>query len=130
MQMYRLVDDVERYPEFLPWCSDATLHFRDGDQVEGSIEMRKSGLKKTFRTRNTHRAGESIVLTLVDGPFSSLTGEWQFKALGDDGSKVSLDIQFEFDSAITERLLGRFFEDVCNSMVRAFTERAANVYGS
>ncbi len=127
--MFRLVDDVERYPEFLPWCSGATVHSRDDTTVEASIEMSRVGLKQSFRTRNTLVPGQSIQLALVDGPFKRLSGEWRFDALGDAGSKVSLDLSFEFDSRITDRLLGPFFEEICNSMVNAFTKRAEQVYG-
>ncbi|MEM8684803.1 MAG: type II toxin-antitoxin system RatA family toxin [Pseudomonadota bacterium] len=128
-EMFRLVDDIERYPEFLPWCSGASVHSRDDTTVEASIEMSRVGLKQSFRTRNTNVPGESIRLTLVDGPFQQLEGEWRFDTLGDAGSKVSLDLSFEFDSRITDRLLGPFFEEICNSMVNAFTKRAEQVYG-
>ncbi|MEM1175896.1 MAG: type II toxin-antitoxin system RatA family toxin [Pseudomonadota bacterium] len=128
-EMFRLVDDIERYPEFLPWCSGASVHSRDDTTVEASIEMSRVGLKQSFRTRNTNVPGESIRLTLVDGPFQQLEGEWSFDTLGDAGSKVSLDLSFEFDSRITDRLLGPFFEEICNSMVNAFTKRAEQVYG-
>lgn len=128
-QMFRLVEDVEGYPEFLPWCADATLHSREGDVVIGSVLMSKGALKKRFKTRNEMTPGERITLELIDGPFSSLEGEWLFEAIEDAGSKVSLNIEFDFDSPITDRLLGRFFEDICNSMVRAFTERAIVIYG-
>ena len=127
--MFRLVDDIERYPEFLPWCSGATEYSRDESTVEASIEMSRAGLKQSFRTRNTNTPGESIQLSLVDGPFKSLSGEWRFDSLGDDGSKVSLDLSFEFESRLTDRLLGPFFEEICNSMVNAFTKRAEQVYG-
>ena len=70
-----------------------------------------------------------MTLELIDGPFRSLDGEWRFEAIEDAGSKVSLNIQFDFDQPITERLLGRFFEDICNSLVRAFTDRAMDIYG-
>ncbi|MEM6512467.1 MAG: type II toxin-antitoxin system RatA family toxin [Pseudomonadota bacterium] len=127
--MFRLVDDIERYPEFLPWCSGAVVHHRDETSVEATIEMSRVGLKQSFRTRNSNVPGESIRLALVDGPFKKLAGQWQFEALGDAGSKVSLELSFEFDSRITDRLLGPFFEEICNSMVNAFTKRADQVYG-
>ena len=129
-QMYELVEDVERYPDFLPWCSDATLHWREGDRLEGSVEMNRAGLKRSFRTRNTMRQDEAIEMELVDGPFSHLSGVWLFKALGDSGSKVSLDVEFEMHSRTTDKLLGRYFEDICNSLVDAFVKRAEHMYAS
>ena len=127
-QMYALVEDVERYPDFLPWCSDATLHWREGDRLEGSVEMNKAGLKRSFRTRNTMHQDEAIELELVDGPFSHLSGVWKFKALGDAGCKVSLDVEFEMRSRTSDKLLGRYFENICNSLVDAFVSRAEQMY--
>ena len=127
--MYALVEDVEAYPGFLPWCSDATLHWRDGDLLEGSVEMNRAGLKRRFRTRNTMRQDEAIEMALVEGPFSQLSGIWEFMALGEAGCKVSLDVEFEIRSRTTDRLLGRYFEDICNSLVEAFVRRAEQVYG-
>ena len=123
-QMYTLVEDVESYPDFLPWCSDAELHWREGDVLEGSVEMHRAGLRRKFRTRNTMRQDEAIDMTLVDGPFSHLSGGWQFRALGPAGCKVSLDMEFEIRSRTTERLLGHYFEDICKSLVDAFVRRA------
>ena len=128
-QMYVLVEDVETYPQFLPWCGDATLHWRDGDVLEGSVEMHIAGLRRSFRTRNRMREFEAIEMELVDGPFSHLSGGWQFKALDQLGCKVSLEVEFEIKSRTTNRLLGRYFEDICNSLVDAFVRRAEHIYG-
>jgi ribosome-associated toxin RatA of RatAB toxin-antitoxin module len=127
-QMYALVEDVESYPTFLPWCSDAVLHWREGELLEGSVEMNRAGLRRRFRTRNTMREYEAIDMTLVDGPFSHLSGGWGFRALGDAGCKVSLDLEFEVKSRTTDRLLGRYFEEICNTLVDAFVRRAEDVY--
>ena len=129
-QMYVLVEDVESYPQFLPWCGAATLHWRDGDVLEGSVEMHIAGLRRSFRTRNRMREYEAIDMELVEGPFSHLIGGWQFRALDDIGCKVSLDVEFEVRSRTTNRLLGRYFEDICNSLVDAFVRRAQDIYGS
>jgi ribosome-associated toxin RatA of RatAB toxin-antitoxin module len=127
-QMYTLVEDVESYPDFLPWCGGAVLHWRDGDVLEGSVEMHRAGVRRWFRTRNTMRQDEAIDMTLVEGPFSHLSGGWQFHALGTAGCKVSLDMEFKIRSRTTDRLLGRYFEEICNSLVDAFVKRAADVY--
>jgi ribosome-associated toxin RatA of RatAB toxin-antitoxin module len=128
-QMYVLVEDVETYPEFLPWCGDATLHWRDGDVLEGSVEMRIAGLRRSFRTRNRMREYEAIDMELVDGPFSHLSGGWQFRSLDHLGCKVLLEVEFEIESRATNRLLGRYFEEICNSLVDAFVRRAEDIYG-
>jgi len=128
-QMYTLVEDVESYPQFLPWCSNATLHWRHGDVLEGSVEMNRAGLRRSFRTRNVMRPDEAIEMVLVEGPFSHLAGGWTFKALGRLGCKVSLNVEFDIKSRTTDRLLGSYFEGICNSLVDAFVRRAEQMYG-
>lgn len=127
-QMFALVDDIERYPDFLPWCSSTEEHSRDQEQVEASIELRKAGVRHRFRTRNVNQPGRSIELNLVDGPFRTLHGVWKFDAVA-EGSRVSLDIEFEFQSRLTDRLLGPFFEEICNKLVNSFIQRADVTYG-
>ena len=128
-EMYRLVEDVDSYPEFLPWCSDVEVHFRENDVVEATLELHRGRLSKRFRTRNTMYPKSSMDLELVGGPFRHLSGGWKFTPLGEAGSKVALDLEFEFDSRALDLVVGAFFEDACNSLVDAFTERAAVVYG-
>ena len=128
--MYRLVEDVESYPDFLPWCSDVELHFRKGNVVEATLELRRGGLSKRFRTRNTMQPESSMALELVGGPFRHLSGGWTFTQRADAGSKVSLDLEFEFDSRALDLVIGAFFEETCNSLVDAFTQRADQIYGS
>ncbi|MEO1204613.1 MAG: type II toxin-antitoxin system RatA family toxin [Pseudomonadota bacterium] len=128
-RMYALVDDVEAYPEFLPWCSGAEVLERSDAHVVARVDMRRAGLTRSFTTRNSLEPGESISLELVGGPFSHLSGDWTFEPLGDAGSKVTLKLEFDFESRALDALLGLFFEDTLNSMVDAFTRRAAQVYG-
>jgi len=127
--MYGLVEDVVAYPEFLPWCIGATLHFKDEEIIEASLEMRRGAVKKSFTTRNTLQPGLAMGIELVDGPFRHLAGAWQFEQLGEDGSKVSLQMEFEFESRVTDALFGRYFEDTCNSLIDSFTKRAHKIYG-
>lgn len=127
--MYALVADVERYPEFLPWCCGATMHEQNDESLEASLELQRSGVSKTFRTRNTLFPGERMDIALVGGPFRHLSGGWRFEQLGDDGSKVSLDMQFEFENPVTDALFGRYFESTCNSLIESFVQRAKQQYG-
>ena len=127
-QMYALVKDVEAYPSFLPWCNDAEVHIREPDFLEASLELHRHGISRRFRTRNPLRENEALGIELVGGPFRHLSGGWLFESLGDEGSKVSLDIAFEFESRTLEVIFGRFFEKTCNSLVHSFTERAATIY--
>lgn len=130
LQMFRLVDEAEHYPEFLPWCSGSTIHHREPTFVDATLELRRGGIRRRFRTRNTQVPGEYIHIELADGPFRSLEGHWTFTPIGDEGCKVEFEIQFEFESRVLDSLLGPFFEDTLNTIVDAFARRAAEVYGS
>jgi len=128
-QMYILVEDIEAYPDFLPWCTSTILHGKDSDFVEASIELQRGAIKKTFRTRNSLQPGIAMGIALIGGPFRHLSGGWRFEQLGNGGSKVSLDLEFEFENRLTDSIFGRFFEHTCNSLVDSFTQRADDMYG-
>jgi ribosome-associated toxin RatA of RatAB toxin-antitoxin module len=127
--MFVLVDDVESYPEFLPWCNDAEVLNRSDDVVEATLELHKGSVSKHFTTRNRKRQFESIGIELIGGPFRHLSGGWRFTELGERGCKVALELDFEFSSLVVDLMFGPFFEDTCNSLVDAFTRRAAKVFG-
>jgi ribosome-associated toxin RatA of RatAB toxin-antitoxin module len=128
--MFQLVDDVDAYADFLPWCTRSVVRSRSADRVEATLELSKGAISKAFTTRNTLVAGESIDIELLGGPFRELSGGWRFKSLGEEGCKVTLELQFEFESRIVDSVFGAFFEDTCNSLVDAFTRRAAEIYGA
>jgi ribosome-associated toxin RatA of RatAB toxin-antitoxin module len=128
-EMFALVSDIEAYPMFLPWCRSARVHEASRDVVEATLEFGRGGVRKSFRTRNFLQRPESIRLELVTGPFRQLSGAWSFRGLGTGGTKVALDIGFEFNSRVTDFVLGPFFEEICNSLVDAFTRRAFEVHG-
>ena len=128
-EMFVIVDDVEAYPEFLPWCNDAQVRNRCDDTVEATLELHKGALSNHFTTLNTRHEFTAIDLSLVGGPFKYLEGGWQFKDLGDDGSKVILELDFQFNSMLVDMVFGAFFEDTCNSMVDAFARRAVQIFG-
>lgn len=127
-EMYALVDNIEKYPEFLPWCKHAEILKRTDDCVEATLELHKGSVSKKFTTRNTLTRCQSIDLALLGGPFHKLAGGWKFKDLGGAGCKVSLELEFEFESRMLDLMFGPFFESTCNSLVEAFTQRAASVY--
>jgi ribosome-associated toxin RatA of RatAB toxin-antitoxin module len=128
--MYALAADVESYPTFLPWCSGAEIHSRAGEIVEATLELHKSGIRNKFRTRNRLRENKAIEINLVGGPFRHLSGGWRFDQLGDAGSKIALDLDFEFKSRANDLLFGSIIEKSCNSLVDAFTRRAQDIYGA
>jgi ribosome-associated toxin RatA of RatAB toxin-antitoxin module len=132
-QMFALVEDFERYPEFLPWVSGARLISRQGDQLLGELQMQRMGVTEKFTTRNTLQVPTRMDMALVDGPFKTLTGTWLFTELTDAegamrGSKVELNIRFEFKNAMLEMLFGKAFEASCGSLVDAFIQRAKTLY--
>ncbi|MGC3980095.1 MAG: type II toxin-antitoxin system RatA family toxin [Steroidobacteraceae bacterium] len=133
-QMFALVEDFERYPEFLPWVSGAKLLSRETDQLVGRLEMEKLGVKEHFTTRNRLQSPTQMDMELVDGPFKRLDGSWRFTAIRDAegvqrGTRVDLVIHFQFKSAMLDMLMGKAFEASCGSLVDAFTKRARALYG-
>jgi len=129
IQMFKLVDDIEAYVEFLPWCSGSTVLARTDRDVTASLEISHSGFQKAFTTRNIYEVDHRINMTLVEGPFKKLEGVWQFQALGDQGCKIMLDLEFEFKSRLIGMSFGPLFGQMAGSLVDAFTQRASNIYG-
>lgn len=128
-QMFDIVDNIEAYPEFLPWCGGTRILKREGDIVEGEIIIAKAGFHKAFATRNRLVSGEKIYMSLLEGPFSSLEGVWQFLPLREDASKISLDLEFEVSGKLASLAFGPVFNQICNTMVTSFTQRAKDIYG-
>ena len=122
--MFALVSDIESYPQFLPWCSGATVAEQSATHQLASVYMdkRMQGLK--FTTRNSLQADEAIHMGLVDGPFKKLSGVWRFTPLDENACKVELAIDFEFKSRVLGAILGSAFTKICDTMVAAFVKRA------
>lgn len=130
MQMYGLVIDVERYPEFLPWCSHASIKEQTQDGMRASLGLAMAGVRQEFSTRNTHLPGQRVELELEDGPFSKLHGTWTFAPIGDgQACKVTLDLRYAFSSRTLSALVGPVFDRVAATLVDAFVKRAEQVYG-
>ncbi len=129
LEMYQLVDNIEDYPDFLPWCKSSIIHQRDEDEVTATLCLARSGLQKSFTTRNRLQKGKMIEVRLVDGPFRHLEGYWRFKNLHDKACKVELDLEFEFAGKILSYALGPIFNQIAHSLVDAFTNRALDRYG-
>lgn len=127
-QMYKLVNEVEFYPEFLPWCRSSRVLERDELSQRASIEIAKGPLNKMFSTQNSMLPNERIQLALENGPFSKLDGEWRFEPLGDRGCKVLLNIEFEFSGRLISVVLTPVFAEICSTMIDAFVKRADAVY--
>ena len=128
-EMFKLVDGIEAYSEFLPWCGKATELSRDENGVEASVLISHSGINKEFTTLNKNTSFSKIEMHLVNGPFKNLDGVWLFEPLGETACKVSLNLEFEFSSKIIGITLGPVFSKIANSLVDAFIKRAEVVYG-
>ncbi len=128
-EMYGLVADVESYPEFLPWCAGSRVLECDDAGLVAEIDMAFGGIRKTFTTRNTHAPGR-MDIQLVRGPFSRLEGSWRFAQVGELGSRISLDLEFDFANRLLARAVGPVFGTIANSLVDSFKRRAREVYGA
>lgn len=126
--MYELVEDVESYPQFLPWCSASRVLRRSGNVVDAELVIAKAGFHKSFATRNTLQAPDQIRISLLEGPFTHLEGVWNFTPLRQDASKISLDLEFNMAGKLANLAFGTLFNQICNTMVDAFCERAKAVY--
>ncbi|MBR1375821.1 MAG: type II toxin-antitoxin system RatA family toxin [Cardiobacteriaceae bacterium] len=125
-KLFDLVADVEKYPEFLPWCGGAKLVKRDEKEIVGTLVLAKGGLRKSFTTRNICNYPNRMDIALVEGPFKSLNGHWEFKKI-DEGCEVSCCLRFEIPFLL-QPILGSVLEYMANTMVESFARRAAVVY--
>lgn len=128
-QMFALVEDFERYCQFVPWVTSSVLTERGADVVVGRLEMRRGILRETFATRTVLNRPREITLSLIEGPFNTFEGRWTFEPIGDLGSKVGLFARFEFANPVVAALLSRTFAKSCSELVDAFVARARSLYG-
>ena len=130
--MFDLIADVESYSSFLPWCNESKILSSSGTELEQDVTallgLAQGPLTGRFTTRNHSVRPSSITLTLVDGPFSELQGEWKIEPLGDSGSKLEFDMRFAFSNRLKDMLLGAVFEQTCDKLVDAFVARAGAIY--
>ncbi|MFL9880353.1 type II toxin-antitoxin system RatA family toxin [Herbaspirillum rhizosphaerae] len=128
-QMFKLVDRVEDYPAFLPWCGGVDVEERQGDKLKAKLKINYHGLKQSFTTENTNVPSSSMTMHLVEGPFKHFEARWNFIALRDDACKIEFDMQYEFSSRILESVIGPVFSMIANSFVDSFCKRAEQIYG-
>ena len=129
-QMFDLVNDVERYPEFLHWCRGARIDLKQGNTIEATLDIGMLGFHQSFRTRNTLQRPERIGLDLVSGPFRRLRGDWRFTAAPGGGTDIALTLTFEVTMSPFGLVFARVFEEVAASQMTAFIDRASAVYGT
>ncbi len=128
-QMFALVDAVEDYSKFLPWCGDATVLHRDEHITRAAILINYHGIRQSFTTENAKSEPTEMLIRLVEGPFRSLDGSWRFTGLAGRGCKVEFSLRYEFSSRILEKLVGPVFNHIADTLVDAFARRAEQVYG-
>ena len=131
-EMYALVTQVDKYPEFLPWCDHAQVLATDADGVTAEVGIAFSGIRQTFTTRNTHVPDQKVGMKLVKGPFSQLEGEWRFLPVGNGSERacrVELTLHYGFDNVAPAALVGPVFDRIASSMVAAVVARDDQVYG-
>lgn len=127
-QMFDLVNDVESYPKRFDWCAAAQVRDCERDELTARLQLRLAGMTQTFTTRNALVPGERIAMSLVDGPFRSLSGEWTFTALGDHGCKIAFNLDFEYANRMLAPLVRAGFQKLADRMVGEFSAEAARVY--
>ena len=127
-QMFELVDHVQLYPQFLPWCGGARVIEQADNRKTARIDIAYHGVRAHFTTENVNRPPESIVITLKDGPFRHLQGEWRFRALDERGCKVEFALAYEFATQLLDKVIGPVFNHIANTFIDAFVKRAEAVH--
>ena len=128
-EMYALVDDIESYPRFLPWCAAARVDGRTATTVQATLTIGMRGLRTSFTTRNENRVGESIDMRLVHGPFRRFEAAWRFKPLSSEACSIEFSLEYELAGPLAG-ILSPLFDRIADTMVDAFTRRAAAIYGA
>lgn len=127
-QVYDLVEDIESYPEFLPWCMAAHVRERASGRTVATIEVGMPGIRQSFTTENANTPGKSIDMRLLQGPFRRFEAHWKFVALGATATRIEFAIAYEFADRILATALDPLFEHIAGTMVDAFTRRAERLY--
>lgn len=128
-QMFELVNSVEEYPHFLPWCQKSQVISRTDDVVVASLDVNWKGIHRSFTTKNQLYPYERVEITLVNGPLQRLDGIWCFYPLNDKACKITLDLEFEFTGHFIDKLFQPVFSHIANTLVDAFCKRAVLIYG-
>ena len=128
-QMFALVDRVEDYPQFLPWCGGVEVRQRQDNKLVATLSINYHGVGQKFTTENTNTPPTAMKMALIEGPFKQLDGSWVFKPLRADACKVDFELHYEFSNKLLEQLIGPVFSMIANSFVDSFCKRAEAVYG-
>jgi len=129
-EMYVLVNDIESYPSFLPWCTEATILSQQEESLTATLSMALGKIKQSFTTENTMQDGSRIDIQLIEGPFKHLSGYWRFIQEDEQSCHIHLHMHFEFKNKIIKHTLGKAFYKVMDTLVESFAQRAQQIYGS
>jgi ribosome-associated toxin RatA of RatAB toxin-antitoxin module len=127
--MYALINDVERYPEFVPWCTRARIDAASEREIVATLWVRRGPLRTHFTTRNELEPNRAVRLHLVRGPFSVLEGQWLLTPIGTTGCRVELSMRFAFANAVSGALFEPVFEHTASSLLDSFARRAQALHG-
>lgn len=128
-QMFELVNNIEDYPRFLPWCGKSKILTRTDEEVVAELDISWKGMSKSFSTRNLLFPHHAMEISLVTGPMKHMKGKWEFIAVSEAACKVKLDLEFEFAGGFFDMLFQPVFQSIANSLVDAFCKRAVDLYG-
>lgn len=127
-QMFELVNNIDDYPRFLPWCHSSKVISRTDEEVVATLEINWKGVRKSFTTRNRLTPYDKVDIDLVNGPLKHMEGIWHFQALDEKACKVMLDLEFEFAGGFIDKLFQPVFQHIANTLVDAFCKRAVELY--
>ena len=127
--MFTLVNQIESYPQFLPWCRHARILEQNEQLIKATLVLAKGGLHKAFSTCNRLTPNRFIAIELIDGPFKKLNGLWQFEAINPTECHIHFDLEFEFSTKIIALMCGPIFQQATNTLVDSFRLEAENRYG-
>lgn len=128
--MYSLVENIEAYPEFLPWCRASNVLERELGRTVATLVIGMKGINHSFTTENRNRPSESIELQLVEGPFRAFGAKWTFQALGESAARIEFSLSYTLAGGLFARALAPILDQIANTMVDAFISRAESVYGT
>jgi ribosome-associated toxin RatA of RatAB toxin-antitoxin module len=127
-QMYDLVNDIDQYSQFVPYCVNSQVIERNADEIHASLTFAGAGIHKSFSTLNRLQPHKMVEMRLVNGPFKSLEGFWSFESMDTQLCRVTLNLEFEFATGMLKVLFGPVFTQVAALLVEAFHDRAKQVY--
>ena len=123
-KMFKLVDEVENYPNFLPWCGSAQVIHRDSEITRASIEINFKGIKQSFTTENIKKSDQLMQIRLIDGPFKHLSGSWMFNKLDANSCQIELTLEYQFNNVLLETLISPVFNIIANTFIDEFIKEA------